>query len=146
MPVAANGGVNFFLGNERGATGLTPVPPGLRWEQTMVRPLRAGQFSLSAQDRWWYARAVEEIRAAPGRWVGLLGTKTALLLNAAESSNNKALEHFTAVSFPVRHYRWWFGVLACLALAGLATRPAASRFGSRRHRGIRRLGRPLLRQ
>ena len=38
--MAANGGVNFYLGNERGATGLTPVPPGLRWEQTMLRPVR----------------------------------------------------------------------------------------------------------
>lgn len=123
IPVATNGGVNLFLGNERGATGLTPVPPGLRWEQTMIRPLRAGQFSLSEQDRWWYARAVEEIRAAPGRWLGLLGTKTALFLNAAESSNNKALEHFTAISFPVRHYRWWFGGLVCFALVGLVARP-----------------------
>ncbi|MHB8835362.1 MAG: glycosyltransferase family 39 protein [Candidatus Methylomirabilia bacterium] len=122
IPVAANGGVNFFLGNERGATGLTPVPPGLRWEQTMVRPFRDGQFSLSRQDRWWYARAAEEIRTAPGHWLRLLGVKTALFLNAAESSNNKALEHFTAISFPVRHYRWWFGVLLCLAVAGLATR------------------------
>jgi len=122
IPVAANGGVNFFLGNERSATGLTPVPPGLRWEQTVIRPLRDGQFTLSGQDRWWYARAAEQIRAAPGRWVGLLGTKAALFLNAAESSNNKALEHFTAISFPVRHYRWWFGGLVCLALVGLAAR------------------------
>ena len=126
VPVAGNGGVNFFLGNERGATGLTPVPPGLRWEQTMVRPVRAGQFSLSGQDRWWYARAAEEIRAAPGRWFRLLGTKTALLLSAAESSNNKALGHFTAVSVAVRHYRWWFGALVCLALPGLVTRPGGA--------------------
>lgn len=89
----------------------------------MIRPLRAGQFSLAGQDRWWYARAREEIRDAPGRWLLLLGKKTLLFLNAAESSNNKALRHFTAVSFPVRHYRWWFGVLICLALAGTATRP-----------------------
>lgn len=123
IPVATNGGVNFFLGNERGATGLTPVAPGLRWEQTMTRPLRAGQISLSEQDRWWYARAAEEIRAAPGRWLGLLATKTALFLNAAESSNNKALGHFTAISFPVRHYHWWFGGLVCLAIVGLAARP-----------------------
>ena len=129
IPVAANGGVNFYLGNERGATGLTPVPPGLRWEQTVVRPLRAGQFSLSGQDRWWYARAADEIRAAPGRWLSLLGTKTALLLNAAESSNNKALAHFTAVSFPVRHYRWWFGVLVCFALPGLVTRAGGAAVG-----------------
>jgi len=122
IPVAANGGVNLFLGNERGATGLTPVPPGVRWEQTVIRPFQDGQFSLSDQDRWWYARTADEIRAAPGRWLKLLGTKTVLFLNAAESGNNKALEQFTAVSFPVRHYRWWFGALICLALAGLVTR------------------------
>jgi len=126
MLVAANGGVNFFLGNERGATGLTPIPPGLRWEQTMARPARAGQFTLSEQDRWWYARAAEEIRAAPGPWLRLLWKKTALFLNAAESGNNKALEHFTAVSFPVRHYRWWFGTLICLALPVLVTRPGGA--------------------
>jgi tetratricopeptide (TPR) repeat protein len=124
VPVAANGGVNFYLGNERGASGLTPVPPGLLWQQTMARPIRAGQFSLAAQDRWWYARAVEEIRAAPGRWVRLLGAKAALFYNAAEASNNKALGHFTAVSVPVRHYRYWFGALVCLALAGMTAQPA----------------------
>ena len=121
--VAANGGVNFYLGNERGASGLTPVPPGLRWEQTMMRPLRAGHSSLSAQDRWWYAQAGGEIRAAPGRWLTLLGKKTVLFFNAVESSNNKALDRFTACSFPVRHYRWWYGVLGCLALAGVVARP-----------------------
>ncbi len=126
LPVAGNGGVNFFLGNERGATGLTPVPPGVRWEQTMVRPIRAGKYTLAGQDHWWYARAIEEIRAAPGDWWRLLGTKMALFFNAAESSNNKALDHFTAVSFPVRHYRVWFGVLTCCALVGLATRPAGA--------------------
>ncbi len=123
LPVAANGGVNFFLGNERGATGLTPVPPGLRWERTMLRPLREGHGSIAAQDRWWYAEARREIAAAPGRWLRLLGAKTAIFFNAAESSNNKALRHFTAVSFPVRHYRWWFGALVCLAALGCVTRP-----------------------
>ena len=125
IPVAANGGVNFFLGNERGATGLTPVPPGLRWEQTMVRPLRAGRFSLSGQDRG----GTREPRRRSGRARTLAEVardQDRDLLNAAESSNNKALEHFTAVSFPVRHYRWWFGALVCLGLAGLVTRPGGA--------------------
>jgi tetratricopeptide (TPR) repeat protein len=126
IPVAANGGVNFYLGNERGATGLTPVPPGLRWQQAMLRPIRAGQQSLAAQDRWWYQQATAEIAAAPRHWLRLLGVKTALFVSATESSNNKALAHFTAVSFPVRHYRWWFGALLCLALVGCAARPGRS--------------------
>ena len=122
VPVAANGGVNFYLGNERGATGLTPVPPGLRWQQTILRPIHAGRRSLAEQDRWWYEQAAAEIAAAPGHWLRLLGVKTALFVSAAESSNNKALPHFTAVSFPVRHYRWWFGAVVCLALVGCAAR------------------------
>jgi tetratricopeptide (TPR) repeat protein len=122
IPVAANGGVNFYLGNARGATGLTPVPPGLRWEQVMLRPVRAGLATLGAQERWWYDQAWGQIGAAPGRWLRLLGVKAALFANAAESSNNKALGRFTGVSFPVRHYRGWFGALLCLALVGIAAR------------------------
>jgi tetratricopeptide (TPR) repeat protein len=123
IPVAANGGVNFFLGNERGATGLTPVPPGLHWQQVILRPIHAGRQSLAEQDRWWYGQAAAEIAAAPGRWLRLLGVKAALFVNAAEASNNKALGHFTAVSFPVRHYRWWYGAGLCLAVVGCAARP-----------------------
>jgi Tfp pilus assembly protein PilF len=123
IPVAANGGVNFHLGNARGADGLTPVPPGLRWEATMLRPIREGHGSLAAQDRWWYARAGEEIAAAPWHWLRLLGVKAALYFNAAEASNNKALAHFTAVSVPVRHYRGWYGALVCLAVVGCAVCP-----------------------
>jgi hypothetical protein len=129
IPVAANGGVNFFLGNERGATGVTPVPPGLLWQQTMTRPIHAGQYSAAQQDRWWYARAAEEISAAPGRWVRLLGSKAVLFFNAAEASNNKALGHFTAISFPVRHYHYWFGALVCFAFAGILSLPARSAAG-----------------
>ena len=129
MPVAANGGVNFLprqpagrhrpdAGSPRGSLGADDGPP-----------LLAGHLTLAGQDRWWYAQAAAEIRAAPALWLRLLGRKAALLLSAVESSNNKALAHFTAVSFPVRHYRWWFGVLVSLALAGVATRSRGAAVG-----------------
>jgi tetratricopeptide (TPR) repeat protein len=118
IPVAANGGVNLYLGNAPGATGLTPVPPGLRWEALMQEPLRAGREGLAEQERYWYAKARAAVLERPGRALALLATKGALFFNAAESSNNKALGPFTAVSFPVRHYRFWYGALLCLAAAG----------------------------
>ncbi len=118
IPVAANGGVNFYLGNAPGASGLTPLPPGLRWEAAVQEPLREGEVSLAAQQRWWTGRALHAIAEDPAGWAGLLARKALLMVSAAEPSNNKALGSFTAVSPPVRHYRWWFGALLCLAPAG----------------------------
>jgi tetratricopeptide (TPR) repeat protein len=122
IPVAANGGVNFYLGNEPGATGLTPVPPGLRWQSLMQEGARLGLAGSAAQERYWWGRARAGILAEPGRWLRVLGVKALLFANAAEASNNKALDHFTAVSPAVRHYRGWYGALVCLAGVGLVAR------------------------
>jgi hypothetical protein len=128
IPVAANGGINFFLGNRPGATGETPLPPGLLWQDTVQEPIRAGLTGLAEQDRYWWDRSVEAVAGDPVRWVRLLSRKAVIFWNAFESSNNKDLDHFTAVSLPVRHYRGWFGALFCLGCAGLAAslrRPGA---------------------
>jgi len=119
IPVAANGGINFYLGNSPGATGETPLPPGLLWQDTVQEPIRSGLTGMWEQDRYWWARASRSIAEDRPRWLGLLAAKSLLFWSAFESSNNKRLEHFTNVSFPSRHYRGWFGALACLGFAGL---------------------------
>lgn len=119
IPVAANGGINFYLGNRPGTTGQTPLPPGLLWQDTVQEPIRSGLTGRWEQDRYWWARSSAVIAADPSRWMGLLAAKSLLFWNAFESSNNKRLEHFTNVSFPSRHYRGWFGALVCLGFAGL---------------------------
>jgi tetratricopeptide (TPR) repeat protein len=75
---------------------------------------------MAEQDRYWWDRSAEAVAGDPVRWVGLLSRKAAIFWNAFESSNNKDLDHFTAVSLPSRHYRGWFGALLCLGCAGLA--------------------------
>jgi hypothetical protein len=51
IPVAANGGINFYLGNGPEATGETPLPPGLRWQEAVQAPLREGRLSLVGPGR-----------------------------------------------------------------------------------------------
>jgi len=119
IPVAANGGINFYLGNRPGATGETPLPPGLLWQDRVQEPIRAGVTGMWEQDRYWWDRSFAAIAADRSGWLRLLTAKSLLFWSAFESSNNKRLEHFAALSFPTRHYRGWFGVLVCLGFAGL---------------------------
>lgn len=119
IPVSVNGGVNFYLGNLPGSTGETPLPPGLQWQDTVQEPLRLGKTTLAGQDRYWRGRALKAIGEDPAGWLLLVGRKAALFWTAQESSNNKDLAYFTAYAPAVRYYRYWFGVLACLAFASL---------------------------
>jgi 4-amino-4-deoxy-L-arabinose transferase-like glycosyltransferase len=126
IPVAGNGGINFYLGNRPGSGGETPLPPGLQWQNVVQEPLRQGVASLAGQDRYWWRLALHDVARDPAGWVGLLGRKFALFWNSYESSNNKDLPYFTAHSLPVRHYRWWFGLLVSLAAAGIVGAPSPS--------------------
>ena len=123
IPVAGNGGINFYLGNRPGSSGETPLPPGLVWQDTVQEPIRRGMTGRAEQDRFWWQRSRRVLEADPGGWTALLARKGALFWDARESSNNKNLPFFTGVSFPVRHYRLWFGLLFSLAVAALFVLP-----------------------
>jgi hypothetical protein len=75
------------------------------------------------QDRYWWRRSRESIADDPRGWLKLMAGKAGLFWGARESSNNKDLDFFTDVSPVVRHYRWWFGVLFCLAWGSLFLLP-----------------------
>lgn len=130
IPVAANGGINFYYGNGPEATGETPLPPGLQWQDAVQAPLREGRLSLSSQDDYWWALAGDYIGGDIPRWLGLLGRKALFFWNARESGNNKDLSYFTGLSPVTRYYRWWFGTLLCLAMGAIGAAPRAA--GTRR--------------
>ena len=123
IPVAGNGGVNFYLGNRPGATGETPLPPGLEWQDTVQEPIRTGRISRAEQDRYWWDRAGQGIAADRGGWAKLMFRKGLLFWSARESSNHKDLPHFTSLSPVTRPYRGWFGLLASLFFASLVLVP-----------------------
>lgn len=143
------GGVNLYLGNERGADGRVPrqdrpVAYGEQYRDSVevfaeeVYREQLGKAGKpvserpdpAAVSRFWTRRALAEIAADPLRWAGLMLRKTWFLAWNREIPNNQTyafvLEHESRFLrlLPVR---WW--LLFALAPLGLAL---AWRRGDRR--------------
>lgn len=128
LPTVGNGGLNFYLGNFRGSTGYH-IPQGQfglsaaeqvqasrqQAEKAVGRKMTYGQAS-----RYWAGQGWREIAADPLRWLGLLSRKTLRLFNAYEYTTSL---NYYAVRERMAILRWpWlgFGLLAPLALVGMA--------------------------
>jgi hypothetical protein len=91
--VSANGGVNFWFGNQASSRG-TFVAPGPEWgaiaEQRgeSLRLAAAGlgleQVDERRASRWFFAQGWDYLRADPGRWAELWGRKLAAQLSSTE--------------------------------------------------------------
>jgi 4-amino-4-deoxy-L-arabinose transferase-like glycosyltransferase len=126
--VAANGGVNFFIGNNPQSDGITAVVPGTRPDRwgghaDQVRIAREALGDPGATPReisdYWYRRAWNYIGVSPLEAFRHTAFKAFILINAHEVSNNRIIE------FVTRHssiYSWatlkiW--LVLPLAFAGL---------------------------
>jgi Flp pilus assembly protein TadD len=143
--IPSAGGVNFYLGNKRGADGMTPeqgrrVTYGERYEDSVeVWARQEYEAAMRAEGRtpddnpmavskYWTGRAVEEIKADPAAWLRLMARKCWLMLWNTEVPNNKNFaflqnEFLWLRILPVR----WV-VLLMLAPAGIW---AAAKWGNR---------------
>lgn len=83
--IQANGGLNLYLGNGPGATGVPIISQGTDWIRLLHAPrLEAGAETPADEDAWHIARVRAHIRSLPGRWIGLLLRKAGLLFHGAE--------------------------------------------------------------
>jgi tetratricopeptide (TPR) repeat protein len=100
VPIAWQGGVNFFIGNNPGSNGITAVVPGTRadwWggfedtrriaEQAEGRTLKPSEISL-----YWYQRSFDFLANEPKAAFRLYVRKLVLLLGNAEPSNERQLQ------------------------------------------------------
>jgi 4-amino-4-deoxy-L-arabinose transferase-like glycosyltransferase len=94
VAITANGGLNFYIGNNAQANGTYVLPPGLWFEPGDPSDDYAG-FSVAAAElghrpssaelsSWWTQRALHHVAENPGRTLALAGTKLRLLINDYE--------------------------------------------------------------
>jgi hypothetical protein len=133
VPIASQGGVNFWIGNNPRSDGFTAIVPGTRatwWgghddavalaEQAAGRELKASEVS-----DYWFRSGWQFIRTEPAAAARLTVRKLFLFFWGAEISNNEHIYFLRHYSWPMRLGLWRFGVffpfgvLAPLGLIGL---------------------------
>jgi tetratricopeptide (TPR) repeat protein len=87
--LSANGGINFWIGNQAQATGVFSAPPGYDFRHDPVgREIAARALghepTWSEASKWWSDRAWSDIGHDPLHWVGLLARKAALFAHSTE--------------------------------------------------------------
>ncbi len=97
VPVATQGGVNFFIGNARGANGWASSLPGVGsdWvdaDAERITELDAGKpLETYQESRQLWKMGLAEIKADPVAWTALMARKFLLLNNIREIGNNRPL-------------------------------------------------------
>jgi len=133
VPIASQGGMNFYIGNHPGSDGVTAVLPDApddfwggyrearrRAEEAAGHPLRDSQVS-----DYWFSQGLRFWREHPGQALGLTVRKLTLFWSGAEIANNKDLyflrRRISILGLLVRPGPVYlpFGLVAPLALAGM---------------------------
>ncbi len=112
LAVSAQGGVNFYIGNVRGASGWSSELPGAgsTWDEENARRIaseHAGRkLSHAASSTEFWKMGLEEILTDPLAWVKLMGKKTLLYLSILEIGNNRPLSLAWNSSGVLNILRW----------------------------------------
>ena len=132
--ISWQGGYNFYLGNNRQASGWSATATGIdkSWqggyeEAIAIAQNQANRFlKCSEVSGYWFNRALEEMIDNPGMFFTLLYRKLRLIFNGFEIPNNQHLYLVLGFSTAYRLTQFYepiffpFGLLAPLALIGLA--------------------------
>jgi len=129
VPISANGGVNFWIGNNTRAEGVyhaagfvTRVQADGEREGFLAEARRRtgdDRLDLAAADRFWLVEGIRDIGSRPSRWLRIEGRKLALFWNRYESKTNVGLAFAREFSPVLRRNPVGFGPLAVAGVMGL---------------------------
>ncbi|GEM_PF-2448900 len=104
--LTTNGGVNFYIGNHKGADGMFHLPEnsGL-WDHKLyissketAEKSMGGSLSSAEVSKFWFNRGLNFIINNPVEFAGQLGKKTLLMINKFEISNHHSFYFFKKFS------------------------------------------------
>jgi tetratricopeptide (TPR) repeat protein len=127
VPLVWQGGLNFYLGNNPGATGWSATGPGLRKDWwggyndmiAIPRQVLGREPSYNEVSDFWTAKGLDFVRTQPLAWLRLTLRKAALFWSALELPNNQDFNFARLSSWVLRNPLVGFATVAPLGLVGL---------------------------
>lgn len=118
--ISANGGINFYLGNNPDMRRTVALRPGPEYRRINDLPLReAGLVHPADRDRWFYREGLRFWREQPARALAHTFEKAVLLVQNHEIMRDFDLYWFAQhYSRMLRLPHWNFAMLWSLALVG----------------------------
>ena len=125
--LSAHSGLNFWVGNNPGATGYPKLPPeihrasqeGMLKDSLRIPEVLAGHpLSRAEVSRFWSAKANAYIHEHPREWLGLMGCKIKNLWNIAQYDDLSIIAGLAELGVTTPGLR--FGWVALLAIPGIA--------------------------
>jgi len=112
------GWLSVYLGNNPDYRGLV-VPVGVRWNDFVYLPIRAGQIDRGEQNDYWRGAVERTIRERTGEWLQLMARKALMLTGRFEVSQEIDISTFRQSSRLLALPAWpGWGLLFPLALVG----------------------------
>ena len=133
VPIAWQAGINFYIGNNPHADGITAIIPGTRkswwggfYDARKIAEKELGRnLKCSEIDRYWLSKGMEFIKENPLQEAALLLKKAYLYLGGLEISNNRDIYFFIQKTylkyfiFKLPFFQFPFGILLPLSLLGV---------------------------
>ena len=126
VTISANGGINFFIGNNSAYDRTVAIHPGMEWEEMVDAPRRAGLHLASERSAFFTARALSYISQNRLDYAALLLKKTWLFWSGPEIKRNQDIYYARQHSLLLGSLLWDrilsfpFGLIGPLSLLGLA--------------------------
>ncbi len=125
----AEGGLNFFIGNNPDSCETVRIRPGWEWELLLRRPAKEGEAGSGGESRFYYRKAAAFFREEPLSFLGGLADKALQFVSSREIPRNVDIYLFRRWSsilsllvWKVGGFGFPFGILFPLALVGLISR------------------------
>ena len=123
--VSANGGVNFYIGNNADYDRTVGLRPGMEWEELVAEPGRAGHATAAAKSSFFLRKGLAWIVSHPLDYLELLGRKTFHFWSGPEIKRNQDVYYARRHSWILSLLLWDrrlsvpFGLIGPLGLLGL---------------------------
>ncbi|MDD5484185.1 MAG: tetratricopeptide repeat protein [Kiritimatiellae bacterium] len=110
--ISHNGGLNFYIGNNRKADETTAIRPSFGWENLDKMPMRAEIFDAVDADRFYFRETLKYIRQNPGHFFRNFSRKIRQATNARELPRNVDIYAFRDYYALLRPLVWRLGSFA----------------------------------